>query len=203
MARGFNEHNQSRSIMTGTPVPYTINFANVEKGVITSGKFKDEYAIYEDYLDGVYKKWVGNNGFISSESILLPAFAHWSWVHTGGERMIADLQGVCRPDLNSYLLTDPVILSVSAGGQLGSADLGIEGMSMFFLSHSCNQLCNFLPKPTPNDVAKVIPQLQITSATLLLQQLQDHTTYSHEQKFSPETRAALIPMFKKIATSKT
>ena len=200
LARDFNKHNQSRSIMTGTPVPYTISFANIEKGVVTSGKFKDEYAIYEDYLDGVYKTWVGNNGFISSESKLLPAFAHWSWVHTGGERMIADLQGVYRPDLNSYLLTDPVILSVD--GQFGCTDIGVEGMSMFFLSHSCNEFCNFLPKPTLNDIARAVPQLQIDSATLLLQQLQYHTTYSHEQKFSPEIRAALIPVFKKIATNK-
>ena len=200
LAREFNQFNRSRSIFTNQPAPYTISFANINKGVVTSGQFMNEYIIYEDFLDGEYKKWVGNNGFISSENNLLPAFAHWSWVQTGGERMVADLQGVCRPDLNSYLLTDPVILSV--GQQYGCTDLGIEGMAMFFLKHTCNQYCNFLPRPTLNDVARAVPQLQIDSAILLLQQLQDHTTYSHEQKFSPEIRAALVPAFKRIATSK-
>ena len=199
LARDFNQHNQTRSILTGKPASYSITFANIDKGIITSGQFKNEYAIYEDYLDGEYKKWVGNNGFISPKSSLLPAFAHWSWVHTGGERMIADLQGVYRPDLNSYLLTDPVILSV--GQQYGCTDLGIEGMSMFFLNHVCSEFCSFLPMPTLNDIARAVPQLHLDRATLLLQQLQDHTTFSHEQKFSPEIRTALIPVFKQIATS--
>ena len=157
------------------------------------------YVIHEDYLPGVFKKWVGNNGFILPESKLLPAFTHWSWVHTGGEIMVTDLQGVCRPDLQSYLLTDPVILSASAGGLYGCTDTGIEGMSMFFLNHTCNEFCNFLPKPTLNDVKWAVPQLQINSATLLLQQLPAHTTYSHELKFTLEIRAALIPVFKEIA----
>ena len=200
LARGFNQFNQKHSILTRKPAPYSISFANIDRDMVTKGQFKNEYAIYEDYLDGEYKKWVGNNGFISPDSNLLPAFAHWSWVHTGGERMVADLQGVYRPDLNSYLLTDPVILSV--GQQYGCTDLGIEGMAMFFLKHTCNQFCNFLPRPTLNDVARAVPQLQINSAILLLQQLQDHTTYSSEQKFSPEIRAALVPVFKRIATNK-
>ena len=39
-----------------------------------------------------------NYGFISDEAktkaITMPAFMHWSWVHTGGEMMVANLQGV-------------------------------------------------------------------------------------------------------------
>ena len=81
------------------------------------------------------------------------------WVYTGGKIMVADLQGVRRPDLQSYLLTDPVILSNSAGGQYGCTDTGIEGISMFFLNHTCSEFCNFLQKPTLNDVKRAVPQL--------------------------------------------
>ena len=203
LARDFNLYYQTRNRLYNTPMPCSITFASIDKCRITSGPFVlGEYAIYEDYLDGIYKKWVGNNGFISPESKALPAFAHWSWVHTGGEKMVADLQGVCHlnPNGNHYFLTDPVILSV--GHQYGCTDLGIEGMAMFFLNHSCNEFCNFLPRPTLDDVTQEVPQLQTDSVKLLLQQLQDHTTYSHEQKFSPEICAALIPVFKRIATSK-
>ena len=200
LARDFNLYYQTRNRLYNTPKPCSITFASIDKIKITSGQFVNEYAISEDYLDGIYKKWVGNNGFISPESKALPAFAHWSWVHTGGEKMVADLQGVRQPDLNSYCLTDPVILSV--GHQYGCTDLGIEGMAMFFLNHSCNEFCNFLPRPTLDSVTRAVPQLQKDSVKLLLQQLQDHTRYSHEQKFSPEIRAALIPVFKRIATSK-
>ena len=63
-----------------------------------------ENVIVEDYIEGTFKKWCNNYGFISAESDYLPAFMHWSWVHTRGELMVADLQGVWKQD--GFVLTD-------------------------------------------------------------------------------------------------
>ena len=63
-----------------------------------SGPRLNEYCTTEDYLYGNFKKWVNNYGVCSDEALntatTMPAFMHWSWYHTGGEKMIADLQGV-------------------------------------------------------------------------------------------------------------
>ena len=84
-----------------------------------------EWVVVEDYIEGSFKKWCNNYGFISDEAESLakslPAFMHWSWYHTNGQMMIADLQGVKKP--GGYLLTDPVILS-DVDGQFGCTDFG-------------------------------------------------------------------------------
>ena len=93
-----------------------------------------ESVIVEEYIAGDFKKWCSNYGFISEESYAqcMPAFMHWSWVHTRGERMVADLQGVLKPD--GFVLTDPVMMSLS--NSYGPTDTGAEGMIMFFLQTS-------------------------------------------------------------------
>lgn len=161
-----------------------------------------QHVIVEDYLPGQYKKWVSNYGYISPESEVLPAFAHWSWVHTRGERMIVDLQGVRRDDLNEYTLTDPVLLSASvAGGELGCGDTGIECMAMFFYHHKCGVLCQHLPRPTNQNVEAIIPELKgkIDIVMAFLKLLQDQTSYAHEQKLPTEIKIKLVDAFKQIA----
>ena len=159
--------------------------------------------IFEDYLPGNYKKWVNNCGGISPESEVLPAFSHWSWVHTKGEMMIADLQGIRRDDLQTYILTDPAILTASDGGQLGGADTGIIGMAMFFMNHVCNSLCRGLPRPTWERVVRSIPniQLHISPAQLLLAHLANLNTVFVQElaKLDPNIKAAVICLFKQIA----
>ena len=74
--------------------------------------------------------------------------------------MIADLQEV--KTAKECLLTDPVIMSNSFGGQYGCTDTGVEGIAMFFLKHKCNQFCNMYPKPTIQDVVTTrVANLQI------------------------------------------
>ena len=36
----------------------------------------------EDYIPGDFIKWCSNYGYISPKSALMPAFMHWSWVHS-------------------------------------------------------------------------------------------------------------------------
>ena len=132
-----------------------------------------------------FKKWCNNYGYIGPGSLSLPAFMHWSWCHTDGELMVADLQGVRKDDC--YLLTDPVIMSLSRG--YGATDTGMEGMAMFFLNHTCNNLCNQLTKLSLQHFKGIIPDHDLEAAKTLLAQVQSSTTYRFELKFSEDIRA--------------
>ena len=157
----------------------------------------NEYVTCEDYIPGTFNKWCNNYGFISTESASLPAFVHWSWHHTRGEEMVADLQGVRNP--NSFILTDPVVMSLSGG--YGATDTGVEGMAMFFLSHQCNALCQNLPTPTLADFRRVIPQPYLEAAKTLMAQVRNSTTYKVEIKFTQGIRDRVGAKFREIACS--
>ena len=183
---------------------YQITFTKIDTAEVSHGPGQmPEYVIVEDFLPGKYNKWVNNYGGISPESKVLPAFCHWSWVHTKGEKMIADLQGVRRDDIDTYILTDPAILTASGGGQMGGADTGIVGMIMFFMKHECNMLCRGLPRPTWERVIRSIPalQLQISPLQLLVAQLTDRNTVFVRELvgLSPDIKDAVIHLFKQIA----
>ena len=175
----------------------SIKFVDVEVGCVTqspTGKPKlNEYVVVEDYIPGSYTKWCNNYGYISGDSILMPAFMHWSWIHTGGSIMIADLQGV-KSDMK-YTLTDPVLMSNTAGGKYGCTDTGVEGIAMFFLRHTCNDICKGLPKPTPQDVGSTPADAQ-----RLLASIGTSTAYSHELKFPQNIKQKMITRFPRIAT---
>ncbi len=163
-----------------------------------------EWVTVEDYIPGDYIKWCNNYGAIDPRSTSMPAFVHWSWAHTKGETMIADLQGV-RNDvppnnfyvpLNGfYVLTDPCLLSNTYGGKYGCTDTGIEGMAMFFLNHTCNDFCKSIPRPSLGDV----PQYMLNTALGIQRNIGTSTAYSHEITFSNELRDYLIPKFREIA----
>ena len=159
-----------------------------------------EYVVVEDYIPGTFKKWCNNYGYISAEAesvaIAMPAFMHWSWVHSGGELMIADLQGVCSG--NHYTLTDPVILS--SNREYGVTDMGIEGMAMFFMHHKCNALCQRYRKPTIFDFMGKIPQHMLSACLQMLQQVGGTTSYLHELQFSPHVRTIVAQTMREIAT---
>ena len=195
LAASFND-----SLDLNRPISFTeVNVLKVVESNSQQGPRLNEYVIVEDFISGNFKKWCNNYGFISQEArstaITMPAFMHWSWVHTGGEMMVADLQGVRTDD--GYTLTDPVILSTS--GTYGATDMGIEGMTMFFLHHECNGICSGLTKPTYWDLIMNIPQSQRASCEQLLQQVRSATTYTFELKFPPYIRATVIETFRQVA----
>jgi hypothetical protein len=101
-------------------------------------------ALVEPLLRGRYTKHSNNFGFVSPEDRNTPhAFSHWTWVASGGQLLVCDIQGV------GDLYTDPQIHS-NAGPQnflYGRGDMGIEGIQRFFASHKCNDLCRWLALP--------------------------------------------------------
>ena len=190
LAQGFNSFSR-----TNCP----IRFTDVDTGRVYTNPGAHpkvgEYVIVEDYIEGDYKKWCNNYGFVSTESFSMPAFMHWSWVHTKGELMIADLQGVWKQE--GFVLTDPVIMSLN--NSYGVTDTGVEGMIMFFHKHQCNQFCQGLPKPTPSDFVGRIPQHQLQACMAMLATLRDATTYKNELKFDAWTRENVAAVLRGVA----
>ena len=192
LAEEFNDE-----ISTNKPITYTdVHVMRVvSSNDPNSTPRLNEYVTCEDYIPGSFNKWCNNYGYISGESTNLPAFMHWSWWSTDSEEMVADLQGVRSPD--SYMLTDPAILSLS--GSYGATDMGVEGMAMFFLMHKCNSFCSNLPKPTLAHFHRVIPQQYLQAATTLLAQVQSSTTYTFELKFPQSIKGRVAAKFREIA----
>ena len=198
LARNFNKFSG-----TNYPISFTeVSVYQVTKQSDPNATPKlNEYVIVEDYIPGNFKKWLNNYGSVSPEvsfAKAMPAFAHWSWWYTKGDKMIADLQGVRSDHPPKYTLTDPVLMSGTVNGRrYGCTDTGVEGIAMFFINHECNDFCDSLPVPTLQDLG--IPQRQIVSVTRQLRQIMDATAYSHELKLPYAVRSRLVKPLKTIA----
>ena len=155
-----------------------------------------EKVTVEEYISGHYKKWCNNYGFISSASLSMPAFMHWTWVRSKGKEMIADLQGAYN-EKDGYLLTDPVIMSVDQS--YGPTDTGLEGMLVFFVKHRCNDICKTLnlPRPTMEDFFGKIPQAELE--TIIIQCASDSTMYSFDLQMREETKRIVAGVFREVA----
>ncbi|KAK1940562.1 Alpha-protein kinase vwkA [Phytophthora citrophthora] len=94
----------------------------------------------EPYIEGEYKKYNNNNGWIRDDGLdfseTAQAFSHFTWQRTFGELMVVDLQGV------GGIFTDPQIHSKS--GEFGYGNLSEVGMTAFFATHECNGVCSAL-----------------------------------------------------------
>ncbi len=198
LAEGFNRFSKTN---------FPLKFTDVDVVIITETNTPDstpklnEYCVVEDYIPGQFNKWCNNYGFISAEAkssnSSMPAFMHWSWCHSNGEKMISDLQGVRSDDPQSYTLTDPAMLSLT--NSYGVTDMGVEGMAMFFLHHECSSFCERLSKPQKSDFLGVIPDRQLSATMQQLKNLGDATTYTHELKFPPGVREGITTVFRRVA----
>eukprot|EP00438_Fugacium_kawagutii_P032386 Skav234889 [mRNA] locus=scaffold840:575350:576030:- [translate_table: standard] len=94
----------------------------------------------EYYMQGEYKKWNGNNGWLDDSvgGLMAAAFSHFSHAATAGQAMVVDIQGV-----NGWCFTDPQVHSTDRKA-FGAGNLGESGMTRFYLTHQCNTYCQIL-----------------------------------------------------------
>ncbi len=81
LAVGFNQYLKTDNLVSFVPVEQAKDITDGLEKTVT----------IEKYIKGNYKKWCNNYGFNGPSDLFMPAFAHWSWAHTKGEIMIADL----------------------------------------------------------------------------------------------------------------
>ncbi|CAF1194625.1 unnamed protein product [Adineta ricciae] len=99
----------------------------------------------ERFIDGSYKKFSNNAGYVNHEdpAVTLQAFSHWTYERTNGNMIVVDLQGIDIGDNQTYLLTDPCIHSTDLT-RFGRTNLGKPGIKRFFETHVCNSICQTL-----------------------------------------------------------
>eukprot|EP00281_Chroomonas_sp_CCMP1168_P022226 CAMPEP_0206234770 /NCGR_PEP_ID=MMETSP0047_2-20121206/12770_1 /ASSEMBLY_ACC=CAM_ASM_000192 /TAXON_ID=195065 /ORGANISM="Chroomonas mesostigmatica_cf, Strain CCMP1168" /LENGTH=654 /DNA_ID=CAMNT_0053658883 /DNA_START=38 /DNA_END=1999 /DNA_ORIENTATION=- len=107
----------------------------------------------EKFIEGHYEKHSSNNGFIEEAHYRITphAFSHFTYVMSGGKRIIVDLQGV------GDLWTDPQI-HCTTNEDFGIGNTGIVGMAKFFRTYRYNPLSEWLGltpfKQSPYDADK-------------------------------------------------
>ncbi|KAF7232865.1 hypothetical protein EG68_09651 [Paragonimus skrjabini miyazakii] len=104
---------------------------------LTRGSSTRLYHI-ERYMEGEYRKYNSNSGFVDEQLRNTPqAFSHFTFERSGHRLLVVDIQGV------GDLYTDPQI-HTSDGVGYSDGNLGPKGMALFFHSHRCNPLCEYL-----------------------------------------------------------
>eukprot|EP00906_Rhabdomonas_costata_P010370 RCo014549 len=103
---------------------------------------KGQRVAVEPWLEGEYKKYSSNTGWVTQELLTPGAFGHFTW-HKTHELVVCDLQGVhvwsTAAKEGQFLLTDPAVCSLSE--EYGMSDLGQEGIAAFFKYHTCGHMC--------------------------------------------------------------
>jgi elongation factor 2 kinase len=94
-----------------------------------------------------FVKWQCNDGEVKHMEATLQAFSHFSNKHMQSrpvpeQGVVVDIQGV--QSGNTFTLTDPAIHCTSDKRRFGDTNMGEQGIKSFFMSHSCNTLCNKL-----------------------------------------------------------
>jgi len=197
LAKEFNQFSN-----TDHPIYFTdVRVFKVNnEGDREEGPYLNEYFLVEDYIEGSFTKWCNNYGYCNDEVkttyTSMSAFMHWSWAHTKGELMIADLQGV-RYD-NHYVLTDPAILSKDK--KYGITDTGVEGMFMFFHFHS---FCKDLNKPITSNLMPLIPRPRFDDCLEMFKVLGKLSAYTVELKFTLNEETQMFDKFTLTATKKS
>lgn len=110
---------------------------------------ENEWLAIEPYITGYYEKFVSNTNKTKKDiGKAIPAFMHWNWVFTRGEKVVSDVQGVIKN--NYYHLTDPAVQSINS--EYGLTDLGAYGILVFLAKHKHNEFCENLPWPNSQTI---------------------------------------------------
>ena len=189
LAKDFNQEKRTSK---------SIEYADMIAGKVDHPTYHSlrngEVVIVEEYVPGNFKKWCNNYGHISEGAKVLEGFMHWSWMETGGEKMIGDMQGV--EEDARYLLTDPAVMSNSKGAKYGPTDTGVEGIAMFFAHHYCNEVCIDLPRPILGIEFQISEEARRELASV-----SSSTAYAEDLKLPCDYRDMMMQIFSKIASS--
>lgn len=133
----------SSSFNTKIGEPNKINYVKPYTSTAYIDGKLDNNILIEPYISGTFRKFYNNDGsFVEQDDSKKfnktpPAFSHYTWLISGFEQVITDLQGVYKND--KYYLTDPAIQSFNR--DFGNSDLGACGLLKFLLEHECSSLC--------------------------------------------------------------
>jgi hypothetical protein len=139
------EFNKLPLITNATVIVKKIKFIMTKLVFDPIGEGKYRYLTMEQFIEGPYKKFSNNAGYVNIDdpALTLQAFSHWTYERTNGDMLVVDLQGIDIGDNQTYLLTDPCIHSTDLK-RFGRTNLGKPGMKRFFETHVCNVICHAL-----------------------------------------------------------
>ena len=113
-----------------------------------NGKLNDEAVTVEQFIHGTFTKYINNTGDIlvkdnSAIALKAESFAHYSYVKSGEQLIVVDLQGV------GYCLFDPEIASVRLYDEDNSiyfcaGNLSVTAIETFLMQHKCNRFCKLM-----------------------------------------------------------
>jgi len=104
-----------------------------------SGEWAGSKTLTEPFIQN-YQKFNSNSGWTDTTRMwaqAMQALSHFSYHVSGGMFVLCDIQGGIYQ--NEVVLSDPAILSRNR--DYGVTDLGPEGISSFFSTHTCNSYC--------------------------------------------------------------
>jgi hypothetical protein len=139
------EFNKLPPITNSTAIVKKIKFIMTKLVFDRSSEGKHRNLTMERFIEGSYKKFSNNAGFVNFDdpALTLQAFSHWTYERTNGNMIVVDLQGKDIGDNQTYLLTDPCIHSIDLK-RFGCTNLGKPGIKRFFQTHICNVICHAL-----------------------------------------------------------
>ena len=108
------------------------------------GRLNDDFVTLESFIEGTFTKYINNTGDIilkdSEVAKKAEAFVHYTYILSGKELMVLDIQGVeywlCDPEIASTKLFDANKAVYFCSGNLSG--LAIE---TFLQQHQCNNYC--------------------------------------------------------------
>jgi len=134
---------------------YSLQYIPVELVRFLTRPSGKNYFALEPFLQGQFYKFNNNTGFVDkwleNQHPIPQAFSHFSHTYSKGLLLVVDLQG--EVEGCTYRFTDPAIHTADPEKHLKDpTNLGPKGMSAFFSSHRCNDVCRALGLKLPWEI---------------------------------------------------